>query len=92
VLVATVNPLTATTPATGRVAFHDGSRDLGAVALHSYQSTSYAILFTTLPPGTHQVTATYTGDSTFKPSTSDPTALPVAAPCETGCNPPRPSQ
>jgi len=54
---------------TGNVSFYYGSFLLGAKSLKSGSATLTAST-STLPPGTYGVTAKYTGDSTYAPSTS----------------------
>jgi hypothetical protein len=72
-----VHVLAGSVAATGRVAFFDGPVDVGAVAVYSNEATSYGILFKTMGPGTHTITARYSGDNTFIPS--DATAVPITA-------------
>jgi hypothetical protein len=66
---ATVAPMSGTGTPTGTVVFFDGTVNLGTGTLNSGQAT-----FTTsaLVGGTHSITATYSGDSTFAGSTSTP--------------------
>ena len=56
-----------TTP-TGTVTFTDGSATLGAGTLNGSGQATYTIR--TLALGLHQISASYAGDFTFKPSTS----------------------
>jgi hypothetical protein len=67
-LTATVNPVTANSlPLTGSVTFYDGATALGTVTL----SSGSAVLQThTLGVGSHSLTAVYSGDMNFLPSTS----------------------
>ncbi len=83
-LTATVGPgnPAAGTPA-GTVTFYDGTTPLAQVPLNNGQAG-----FTTgkLQPGTHQVTAVYSGDPAFEPSaTTGPTGITVgfSEPCIT---------
>jgi hypothetical protein len=71
VLVATVTPITGTGPAPGTVAFFDGSTALGTTPLHSRLAASYAILVSApMSLGAHTVTAQYSGEATFNPSSA----------------------
>src|SRR5262249_3532408 len=54
---------------TGTVTFMEGSTTLGTATL-SGGSATFSI--STLAPGQHHITAVYSGDSTFAPSTSSP--------------------
>jgi hypothetical protein len=63
---ANVNPSIGTQP-TGTVTLFDGTTSLGTVALSGYQANFF---ISTLQTGTHQITATYNGDSNFLASTS----------------------
>jgi len=53
---------------TGTITFLDGTTTLGTGTL-SYGNASYST--TTLSPGTHSITAQYSGDADFQPSTSN---------------------
>ncbi|MDR6689500.1 hypothetical protein J2X55_000399 [Microbacterium sp. 1154] len=64
-LTATVSPAAAT----GTVTFKDGSTELGSATLTSGTAT----LSKVLSAGTHTITASYTGDSSYGPSTADTT-------------------
>jgi hypothetical protein len=64
---ATVTGVPASTP-TGNVAFKDGSSVLSTVAVNSLGVATY--VNTTLPAGTHTITAVYLGDSDYAGSTS----------------------
>ena len=63
---ATVTPLGSGTP-TGTVSFKDGARNLGTASLGD---GSASLSSSTLGAGSHGITATYSGDSNFPPSTS----------------------
>ena len=65
---ASVTSAAGTPAPTGAVAFYDGSTVLGTTALNSGSAT-----YTTssLAAGTHSITAEYSGDSNFKPATSN---------------------
>jgi hypothetical protein len=65
-LTAVVTPANGGTP-TGKVTFYDGSTSLGTVAL-SLGTAQFAT--SALVVGTHSLTASYSGDSSFQPSTS----------------------
>ena len=69
-----LNPVTLTatiasfaTPPTGTVTFYDGTTQLGTGTVASGSATYSA---TTLTAGTHSITATYSGDSSYGPATS----------------------
>jgi Uncharacterized conserved protein len=64
---ATVTGVPASTP-TGNVAFKDGSSVLSTVPVNSLGVATY--VNTTLPAGTHNITAVYLGDSDYAGSTS----------------------
>lgn len=68
---------------TGTVTFMDGATSLGTVALAGGQAT---LPVSTLAVGTHSMTAVYSGDSAFAPSTSAPPLSQVVgvAPTTTG--------
>lgn len=73
---ATVTPLAAT----GTVQFYaDSSPLLGAIAV--FNGTAQ-ISIDTLPVGTHVITATYSGDASYLPSTAAPLNQVVAAACD----------
>jgi hypothetical protein len=59
------------TATTGTVTFYDGSTSLGKATL----SAGAATLSTKFAAGTHSVTATYDGDSTFASSTSSAVSI-----------------
>ncbi len=64
-LTATVVPATSGTP-TGTVTFYDGSTALSTVALAAGAGGDVAAFTTsTLPSGSHTITATYNGDANF---------------------------
>jgi hypothetical protein len=66
-LTATINSSSSGTP-TGNVVFMDGTTSLGSAAV---SATSTAVMTVpTLTIGTHSLTAAYSGDSNFVPSTS----------------------
>jgi sugar lactone lactonase YvrE len=64
---AAVTGVPASTP-TGNVVFRDGSTTLSTVSLNSLGIATY--VNTTLPAGTHTITAVYQGDSNYLASTS----------------------
>lgn len=76
---ATVTPLsqTGSTP-TGTVEFFDGTTELGSASLVNAVATLDA--GTGLVAGSHSITAQYSGDSTFNPSTSAAITEGVATP------------
>jgi len=63
---ASVSSTTSGTP-TGSYTFYDGTTVLGTVAL---SGTTAKLAISTFAVGTHSVTATYSGDSVYGPSTS----------------------
>ncbi|WP_018504815.1 Ig-like domain-containing protein [Parafrankia discariae] len=68
---------------TGTVTFSDGTAPLATVAL---TAAGNAVFRTSgLQPGTHQITASYSGGPTFHPSSTAPTAITVgfSEPCLT---------
>ena len=75
--------LTATVPAgaTGTVTFDDGTTVLGIVTIPSSTvrtgGTTVTLVVSTLTPGTHTITAVFSGDANFAPSTSPPITLVV---------------
>ena len=66
-LTATVTPALPGTP-TGSVTFYDGANSLGSVALPP--NGSAALTRSALTGGNHSLTASYSGDKVFLPSTS----------------------
>ena len=74
-LVALVLPLAGGTP-TGTVQFNNGSTVIGTAAVVGGIAT---INPTTLPAGTHLLTARYLGNATFAPSSTPPAAQTVYA-------------
>jgi hypothetical protein len=67
---ATINPpFDPNAQPTGTVTLFDGSNSLGTTSLSGYQANFF---ISTLSAGTHQLTATYNGDSNFLASTSAP--------------------
>jgi hypothetical protein len=75
-LTATVRPLSGTT-ATGTVTFLDRTTTIGTAAL-SGNSAQFAI--STLGPGTHYISAQYSGDTNTATSTSGQTQVVVSPP------------
>jgi sugar lactone lactonase YvrE len=64
VVVSTPNAV----PAAGTVTFYNGSAQIGSV--QTLANNGAAITTTSLPPGTYNITATYSGDANFVGSTS----------------------
>jgi hypothetical protein len=66
-----------TAPATGTVAFFDGTQQIGSATLAGAQAQAS---FTTrsLAVGSHAITASYQGDSNYKPSVSAPITVTVS--------------
>jgi len=62
-LRAIVNPASGSETPTGTIVFQDGATTLGTVSLDS--SGSVALTVSSFAVGTHQITATYSGDSGF---------------------------
>ena len=75
-LTATISISTSGTP-TGSVAFMDGSTTIGYGTLGVNNIATYTT--SSLPAGSHNLTATYVGDSHFLTSTSSPLSLQVSA-------------
>src|ERR1700691_3396045 len=73
---AKVTPQSGSVYQSGSVTFLDGSAQIGSSAL-SGASASFSS--TTLAVGTHQITATYSGDSNYATSTSAALSIAVAA-------------
>jgi hypothetical protein len=70
-LTATVTPITSSATPTGSVTFKNGSTVLGTVALVKSTSGDKAAFTTSkLPVGSLSITADYSGDDHFLPSTS----------------------
>ena len=65
---ATVTPGTSGVP-TGTVSFFDGSTQIGASSLSAGSAT---VSTSTLTAGSHSITAVYSGDNNYNPSTSSP--------------------
>jgi hypothetical protein len=63
-------------PATGSVAFIDGTNQIGAAALGGAQAQA-SFTATTLAVGTHTITASYQGDANYKPAVSSPLSLTI---------------
>jgi hypothetical protein len=70
-LTATVNPQSGSGTPTGTVTFLDGSTSLGMANLSANQAILDVAAFV-LTPGTHVLTAQYSGDTNFGMSTSGP--------------------
>ena len=66
-LTATVTPVGATGVPTGTVTFRDGANSLGTVSMGG---GSAALTLSSLAVGVHTITAVYSGDGAFSPSTS----------------------
>jgi hypothetical protein len=64
---ATVTPASGSGTPTGTVTFKDGTTTLGTVPL---SGTTAVLATSSLAVGSHSITATYSGDATFAPSTS----------------------
>ncbi|MEX5635605.1 Ig-like domain-containing protein [Parafrankia sp. FMc2] len=82
-LTASVQPGVADVGApSGTVTFSDGTSALATVPLTAGQASFST---TRLQPGTHQITASYSGGPTFRPSASAPTTITVgfSQPCVT---------
>ena len=76
--VATVNPNGVKNPGsgvpapTGTVTFYDGATAIGAASPYGYLGSGYATDLTSkLTPGTHEITAVYSGDSNYPAETSN---------------------
>jgi hypothetical protein len=75
-LTATVRPLSGTT-ATGTVTFLDRTTTIGTTAL---SSNTAQLAISTLAPGTHYISAQYSGDTSTAASTSGQTLVTVSPP------------
>jgi Glycoside hydrolase family 44/Bacterial Ig-like domain (group 3) len=74
---ATIAPQSGSGTPTGTVTFSDGTTPLGTVPVTSGTATFST---SSLSNGTHTVTAAYSGDSNFSPSTSPVVTVVVSAP------------
>lgn len=79
---ASVGPMTPETATpTGTITFLDGSKSIGSSVL---TGGTASLTSPSLAPGTHHITASYSGDLTFSPTTSQPvveTVAPVPPKC-----------
>jgi hypothetical protein len=67
-----VNPGPSVKAPTGTVSFYDGTTLLGTNSVTGYKGSAYVSLSTkALSPGSHEITAVYSGDSTHPASTSN---------------------
>ncbi len=73
---ATVAPSTSGTP-TGLITFYDGLNTLGSSALNA--SAQATLTTTSLALGSHNISASYSGDTSFAPSTSAPLVQSIVA-------------
>jgi hypothetical protein len=64
-------------PASGTVVFFDGTNQIGTSTLAGAQAQA-SLIISTLSVGTHSITASYPGDSNFKPSVSTPISLTIS--------------
>ena len=78
-LCATVAGVAGTLTPTGTVTFKEGSTTLGSASLSGGKA---CVNLTTLAVGTHSITASYGGDTTFGASTSAPQTVTVGVPGE----------
>ena len=66
-------------PATGSVAFFDGTQQIGTATLAGSQGQAQASITTTsLAVGAHSITASYQGDANYKPGVSAPISITVS--------------
>lgn len=65
---ATVGGTSSSGPPTGSVTFNDGTTSLGSIVLGT--SLTAVLPITSLTAGSHTITAVYSGDGNFNPSTS----------------------
>jgi hypothetical protein len=79
--------LTATVPlgATGTVTFYEGTTPIGTVTIPSLTTATntgipVTLVTTSLAPGTQTITAVFSGDANFPPSTSPPITVVVTPP------------
>lgn len=73
-LTSTISPLSNTSAPAGTVLFYDGSTVLGSASVSGGKAQ---LTVSTLAVGKHAITASYSGDSTFMPSTSTVTSVEV---------------
>jgi hypothetical protein len=64
-------------PATGTVLFFDGTQQIGSSTLAGAQAEA-SLITSTLAVGVHSITASYQGDTNYKPSVSAPISLTVS--------------
>lgn len=79
---AAVTPTSGSGVPTGTVTFSDGTTQIGTGTLGA--SSSAAFSTSSLAVGSHSVTATYSGDTNFSPSTSSAVSVVVSAPAKIG--------
>ena len=72
-LTATTTSAASTNPS-GQVTFNEGASSLGTSTLSAASPTA-TLAISTLAPGIHTITATYTGEPDFSPSTSAPITI-----------------
>lgn len=84
-LTAAVAPTQGSGTPTGTVQFSDGSNPLGTPVTLANGSASMTT--SSLAAGQHQITAAYSGDNTFAPSTSPPVTVTVNAAPPNGSTP-----
>ncbi|MFY9805588.1 MAG: glycoside hydrolase family 44 protein [Candidatus Acidiferrales bacterium] len=77
---ATVAAKTGTGVATGTVKFSDGATQIGTGTLNSSGVATYSTA--SLAVGSHSVTASYSGDANYSPSTSSAVTVVVSAPAK----------
>jgi hypothetical protein len=75
---ATTAPKTGSGVPTGIVAFSDGTTQLGTISLNSAESAKFAT--SSLPIGSHSITAAYSGDTNFSTSISSAVSVTVSTP------------
>jgi uncharacterized repeat protein (TIGR03803 family) len=69
-LTAAFLPVASGTTPTGSVIFYDGTTELGAAQLVGPGALDWTLTTSSLTPGTHSITAVYSGDSNFPASAS----------------------
>ena len=73
-LTSTLSPVLNTSTLSGTVLFYDGATLLGSASVSGGKAQ---LTLSTLPVGKHSITASYSGDGTFMPSTSTVASIDV---------------
>jgi DNA-binding beta-propeller fold protein YncE len=78
VMTATVTPVSGGGTPTGSVTFFNGSTQVGTATLSGGGVGTFNYNPSSLAVGIYSITAVYSGDSTFAPSTSSPQTLAIS--------------